>query len=345
MALCEECGTELPDAANYCSHCGVKLVTPTQPASSEPPRYEPGISEPQPYVPPTVEPPVDKPSPVDEPPLFTHNPYEPPTIEPPPAYEPPFGEEPPPAPEHPPTYEPPMMSVVPALAAEGLTSAPVEDVPWPEDPPTFEDPPPADRPPGIHVAPGPPVQPKPRPPAKTGARELTNWISRNKLVSAAVVVVVVVAVVAVANSNDLTTGGGAPTTSASATTRIAGEAVHGVGEATTLGGVQVSLTSATFQQSLNSFLTAGYFVATVGYVNTSPGPRTYGPAEWSILRPNGTVGGQTIAAEGQLDPGELPAGGSTGGKVSFEVGAERGAFTLIWKPVGSAARGVWRVTI
>ena len=280
MALCIECGTNLPDVANFCFNCGVKLAW-----------------------------------------------------EPPPAYEPP-----PPAP----AYEPPMMSFVPTLATDQPTpSWRDDDAPWPEDPPGPDEP-------AIEELPRSDEEPKPPMETRTGARtagaRTWSFILRNKLVTAAATVVVLVAIVAVANSNDPGTSG-VSNDGVSATQPGVNQALK-PGEAATIGSIQVTVTAMSFQQSITEFALSGYLVADVTYINLSQATQSYQPTEWTILRPNGTPGGQPVSAEGQLGPGQLPAGGTAGGKVSFEVGAEKGDFVLIWKPTASAsAPAQWKVTI
>ncbi len=122
------------------------------------------------------------------------------------------------------------------------------------------------------------------------------------------------------------------------------------GESAAIDGLEGTVKTASFQQSLSDFEDAGYLVADVAYANHSGGTKPYNILDWKLQRPNGTVentwqSGSAFAGE-QIGSGDLVSGGNLDGKVIFKVGDQKGDFYVIWKPGAfDAARGVWKVTL
>lgn len=120
-----------------------------------------------------------------------------------------------------------------------------------------------------------------------------------------------------------------------------------IGGSVTLDGVEATVTEARYEQSLSTFQTDGYVVAFVDLENVSDETQRYSYTNWRLQTPGGQVlDGSFSTRDDALEGGDLVAGGTASGEVTFEVGDERGQFYVIWKPNAfSAARGVWGATI
>lgn len=188
-----------------------------------------------------------------------------------------------------------------------------------------------------------------------------GWFGRHKILSgifALVVLLIVVGALA---------GGGDDGESDSGTTLAETETTEGVGarlfegrpdaqredqerelgQATTINGVEGTVESGGFRQSLSEFFTDGYLVIDVTLRNGADGTRAYNVLHWRIQTPDGQVRDAGIGfQEGALESGDLVAAGSVSGSVSWEIGDAKGDFYVIWKPEAfDAARGIWKVTV
>ena len=70
--------------------------------------------------------------------------------------------------------------------------------------------------------------------------------------------------------------------------------------------------------------------------------------DWVAQTPAGTQVMPTFVSAPTLAPSDIVKGGETTGDIYFEVGAARGDFFLIFKPISEPfddSRGVWKVTI
>lgn len=119
-----------------------------------------------------------------------------------------------------------------------------------------------------------------------------------------------------------------------------------IGQPVTLRGIEANVQSAGFRRSLNSFQEDGYIVAQIALTNVGSKAAPYSPTEWRIQTPDGQVKDITFMTDGQLDSGDLVAGGKASGSVAFEIGDKKGDFYLLWKADAfHADRGVWKVTV
>lgn len=109
------------------------------------------------------------------------------------------------------------------------------------------------------------------------------------------------------------------------------------GEAATVGGVQMTLSGVETKQSINEFDSAAsgnvYLIADVSIENTSDETQAYNVFDFRIQTAGGQVlDGAFTTLEGTLGSGDLVSGGTTTGKVVFEVPVEEGNMYVLWKP-------------
>ncbi len=80
--------------------------------------------------------------------------------------------------------------------------------------------------------------------------------------------------------------------------------------------------------------------ADVTLTNRSQQTKDYGPAEWRLQDPNGTV--HILGFGGTLPSGQIAPGSSAQGTVCLPDSGQSGRFILIWQPFQFRAdRGVW----
>lgn len=114
-----------------------------------------------------------------------------------------------------------------------------------------------------------------------------------------------------------------------------------------ISGYTAIAKSASFQQSISSFESAGYVVADVKIENRDSEAQPYSPFDWRLQSPSGQVTDPVLLlSDTELSSGDLVRGGVAEGQVGFEIGATSGDFYLLYKPDPfEAARGVWKVTV
>lgn len=156
----------------------------------------------------------------------------------------------------------------------------------------------------------------------------------------------------------VTEPGGAGST-VSPTTKAAGKLFPGrpdskktdiernLGEAAQLAGYTVTLSSAPFKQQISQFESDGYLVATVTIANRDKKAQPYNPFDWKLITPGGQIIDPTFTTGEQLASGDLVMGGSITGDITWEVGAQKGVYYVIYDPptFSDPARAVWKVTV
>jgi hypothetical protein len=216
-------------------------------------------------------------------------------------------------------------------------------------------------------------------PTPAGPQKQQNWFVRHKLVTATAIVLGAVIIAAAVNSNNDDPPATSPATSiGDAASSIPGlvpaptflpaatppgadtaplssgrpnarptDQERPLGAAASIDGLDATVMSAGFQQSVAADQTEGYVVADVSYANRSGQTKPYNSLDWKLQTPAGTTADIEFAgSDGQLSSGELAADGTVAGKITFKVGAEKGDFYILWTPEGlGAERGVWKVTI
>lgn len=118
-----------------------------------------------------------------------------------------------------------------------------------------------------------------------------------------------------------------------------------IGQSVELSGYTATVTAAGYQASVSDFEKDGYVVTDVTILNRDDRAQSYNTFDWKLQTPSGQVLDPTFTTVDQLGSGDLVKGGSVGGKVVFEVGAEKGDFYIIYKPDAfDSDRGIWKVT-
>ena len=123
-----------------------------------------------------------------------------------------------------------------------------------------------------------------------------------------------------------------------------------IAESAGIDGLEGTVKTAEFRQSLSDFEDDGYLVVELSYVNHSGRTKPYNVFDWKLQRPNGAVENTwqsgSAFTQDQLGSGDLVSGGSVHSKLVFKIGGQKGDFYIIWKPDAfDAARGVWKVTV
>lgn len=119
-----------------------------------------------------------------------------------------------------------------------------------------------------------------------------------------------------------------------------------VGGEVRLSGYTASVASAEFRPQLDQFRTDGYLVVSVTVANRDDETQMYNTFDWKLQTPNGQVIDPTFSGDQTVGSGDLVPGGTTQGEVTFEIGATKGDYYVIYKPDPfDAARGVWKVTV
>lgn len=120
-----------------------------------------------------------------------------------------------------------------------------------------------------------------------------------------------------------------------------------VGQPAELSGFTATVTTAGFQQQLTQFERDGYLVADVTLLNRDDRAQSYNTFYWKLITPQGQIIDPSFTSTGQLGSGDLTKGGTVSGKLTWEVGAQKGDFYVIFDPPDLAddARGVWKVTV
>lgn len=119
-----------------------------------------------------------------------------------------------------------------------------------------------------------------------------------------------------------------------------------IGESATVGGIEATVTAAEFQQQLSEFETEGYLRVDISLRNTDDSTHPYNTFDWRLQTPEGQVLDPSFSGENDLGSGDLVAGGTKEGSVTFEVGGTKGNFYILYKPgLIDATRGVWQATI
>jgi hypothetical protein len=127
-----------------------------------------------------------------------------------------------------------------------------------------------------------------------------------------------------------------------------GDQERNIGETANLGGFAATVTGASFQQSLSSFQNDGYLKVSVKICNRNSDTNMAAPLDWKLQTPNGNRIDTTLVAAPTLPFGTLVGGGEQAGDVYFPVGAQKGDFYVVFKPLsdlGGDEQGIWKVTI
>ncbi len=120
-----------------------------------------------------------------------------------------------------------------------------------------------------------------------------------------------------------------------------------VGQPADVSGYTVTLKSAAFAQSLDDFQEDGYLVTQVSLANRDTKAQSYNPFDWKIITPQGTIIDSCFCpSDKDLHSGDLVTGGKVEGQISFEVGASKGIYYVIYDPPDfGQERAIWQVTI
>lgn len=109
------------------------------------------------------------------------------------------------------------------------------------------------------------------------------------------------------------------------------------GETATLDGVAMTVASpVSYTTSINEYTKADagktYLVVNVTIKNGSSETKAYNVFDFRIQTAGGQVLDPSIMGSNTLGSGDLVAGGTAQGSVTFEVPVETGAEYIIWKP-------------
>ncbi len=119
-----------------------------------------------------------------------------------------------------------------------------------------------------------------------------------------------------------------------------------IGQAAELSGYTVTVTAAGFQGEVSQFEREGYLVADVTLMNRDDEAQSYNPFEWKLITPGGTIIDPGFTTADQLGTGDLVTGGTVSGKITWEVGARKGDYYIIYDPTDfGEERAVWKVTL
>lgn len=119
-----------------------------------------------------------------------------------------------------------------------------------------------------------------------------------------------------------------------------------IGQGVELSGYTATVTAAGFKQSVSDFEKDGYVVVDVTILNRDSKAQPYNTFDWKLQTPNGQVIDPGITSGQSVGSGDLVSGGNVSGQVVFEVGAQKGAFYIIYKPDAfNSDRGIWKVTV
>lgn len=190
---------------------------------------------------------------------------------------------------------------------------------------------------------------------KARAKELRPWFKKKRFViPLALVVLIVIVTLAGGGSDtkDKVVAGGGSTTEESEKfpgrpDSKSGDKERDVGQAAELSGYTATVTKAAFQQEISEFEKKGYLVAEVTLLNRDDKAQSYNPFDWKLITPGGQIIDPGFTSTGQLGSGDLVKGGSITGNLTWEVGAQKGDYFVIFDPTDLADedRGVWKATI
>jgi uncharacterized protein DUF4352 len=122
-----------------------------------------------------------------------------------------------------------------------------------------------------------------------------------------------------------------------------------IGQTANLGGYTTTVLGGAFVPEINEFETDGYMKVTVKLCNRDQSAQDVSQFDWKVQSPTGTQLDSTFTTAPQLPVRSgLAQGGEATGDLYFEVGAQRGDFYVIFKPLADpfdSDRGVWKITI
>jgi Domain of unknown function (DUF4352) len=127
-----------------------------------------------------------------------------------------------------------------------------------------------------------------------------------------------------------------------------GDQERNTGETANLGGLAATVTGASFEQSLSSFENDGYLKVSVKVCNRNSDTNDVSPFDWKVQTPNGNRIDSTFTSAAPPISGTLVGGGEQAGDVVFPVGAQKGDFYVVFKPLSDPLgdeQGLWKVTI
>ncbi len=200
---------------------------------------------------------------------------------------------------------------------------------------------------------------------KARAKAMRPWYKKKRFIIplALVALLIIIAVAGAgtdtANDTDTNVATDAPTTAPEATddddARLfpgrpdykKGDKERNIGQPAELSGYTVTVTKAAFQQRLSQFEDDGYIVADVTMLNRDDKAQSYNPFDWKLITPGGQIIDPTFSsAPGGLTSGDLVQGGSVSGKLTWEAGAQKGDFYIIYDPPDFGdERAVWKATV
>lgn len=183
-----------------------------------------------------------------------------------------------------------------------------------------------------------------------------SWFAKHKVLTTIIVLVVLFGVISAASggsdTGDKSNGSSNSKSSSNKEYRFADRAdkqdkdVEVVaGEAATVDGVKLTVSSVEYKTSLGEFQDAPsgktYVIADVVLENTSDRTKPYNSFNFRIQ----TVGGQVldstfVTVPTPLNSGDIVAGGKAQGQVAFEVPVEEGHQYILWKPGFGSERAV-----
>jgi hypothetical protein len=263
------------------------------------------------------------------------------------------GPPPPPEKRKPAFVAPPLPPSAPAPAAPVITAPP----------PIAAPPPPVASPPPVRRAATRQAAKADAKASAARAKALRPWFKKKRyILPLGIAVIAIIGSIASAGGNkddnspaasSATGGDGGTTVAADPSILFPGrpDAQHedqerAIGSSALLSGYTATLNSATFVQSLSDFEDAGYIKLNVTIANRDKKSQPYNVLDWRLQFPGGTVKDLSFTTGNSLEYGDLVGGGSVTGDVVFEVGTERGAFFILYKPDAfDAARGIWSVNV